>query len=349
MQLEEAVQHDILTRSQAEALWSFLQTKAQPLAVAETPAPASSRFTFTNVLYYLGGLIAIGAMTLFMTLGWAAFGGWGGFAISSIYAIAALFATRMLLQKGLATPAGIMSALTIALVPLAIYSLQNGLGMWSGDRPYRDYHYIIDWRWAVMEIATLLAGTLVLYFFRLPFGLMPISVTLWYMSMDFAPLLAGGDDHVTAQFRRIVSIVFGAAMLLVAMWVDARSKRRPDYGFWLYFFGSLAFWGALSLMDSGTQLGKLIYALINVALIFIGAILARRIFTVLGGLGLTGYLGYLSYSVFKDSLLFPFALTAIGLALVLLGIWWQKHEAEIQQQFRGLLPGALRAVVETAG
>jgi hypothetical protein len=34
----------------------------------------------------MGGLIAIGAMTLFMNLGWESFGGWGIFFISLAYA-----------------------------------------------------------------------------------------------------------------------------------------------------------------------------------------------------------------------------------------------------------------------
>lgn len=349
-QLDDAVQRGILTRGQADELWRFLAA-AEPSAGAEParPVQVASRFTFTNVLYYFGGLIAIGAMTLFMTLGYEAFGGWGIFVISGIYAALALAATHFLMQRGLTTPAGIMAALAISLVPLAIYGLQNGMGSWPVGRPYRDYHVLIDWRWAVMELGTLLAGAVVLFFYRAPFAVMPLAVTLWYMSMDFAPLLAGGNEDADWRFRKLVSMVFGVLMLILAGYVDVRTRRRPDFGFWLCFFGAVAFWGALSMMDSGSQLGKFLYAVLNAGLIFIGAVLGRRIFTVLGGLGVCGYLGYLSYSVFKDSLLFPLALTAIGLGLVAMGIWWQKHEHEIQQRFRGVLPGPLRSVVEAEG
>jgi hypothetical protein len=50
---------------------------------------------------------------------------------------------------------------------------------------------------------------------------------------------------------------------------------------------------------------------------------------VLGALGVAGYLGYLSHRVFQDSLMFPFALTLLGLGVVALGIWWQRHEDRI--------------------
>ena len=337
---DQAVARGIVSTGQSDELWRFFGDTAPP--------PASGPgFTFTNVLYYFGGMIAIGAMTLFMTLGWQAFGGWGMFAIATAYALAALLGARLLLNKNLPTPAGILAALAVALVPLALYGLQNGLGMWPIARPYRDYQYFIDWRWAAMEIGTLAAGAIILYLYRLPFAVMPIAVTLWFMSMDFAPLLAGGMDP-DWKFRKLVSMVFGIAMLCLAMYVDIRSKRRPDYGFWLYIFGTFAFWGALSLSDSSSQLGKFLYACFNAGLIFAGAVLARRVFTVCGSLGVFGYLVYLSYSVFKDSLLFPIALTALGLALVVSGIWWQRHEAGIRAHFRSFLPSGLRESLASA-
>ena len=65
--LQDAVREGILSSEQAEALYHHLER--QP---GSGPA-----FSFTNILYYFGGLTAIGAMTLFMNLGWEQFGGWG--------------------------------------------------------------------------------------------------------------------------------------------------------------------------------------------------------------------------------------------------------------------------------
>src|SRR5690625_7445163 len=79
-QLNAAVEKNIISSSQADSLYEFL--KAQ--------SPDVPMFTFTHVLYYLGGLIAIGAMTLFMTLGWEAFGGGGVVSISLEYAVIGL-------------------------------------------------------------------------------------------------------------------------------------------------------------------------------------------------------------------------------------------------------------------
>jgi hypothetical protein len=237
-----------------------------------------------------------------------------------------------------------MATLAVVMVPLAVFGAQMALGSWDDSKPYRDYHVFIDWRWIVMEFATLAIGALLLWRYRFPFMLMPIAVTLWYMSMDLVPFLFG--DLRDWEIRKFISLWFGLAMVLLAFWVDLRSRHSRDYAFWLYLFGVLTFWGGLSLMDSGSEWGKLAYCGINVAMILLGAVLGRRVFAVFGGLGLAGYLGHLSWRVFKDSLVFPFALSALGLAIIWLGVLWQRREAEVSVRLRALLPAALRELIE---
>lgn len=346
--LDEAAARGLLATGQVPPLWDFLSARhaAQAVPVAdETP-----RFKPAHILYYLGGLLAIGAMTLFMTLGWELFGGGGLLAISLAYAAAALALTQLLLRRGLALPAGITAVLAVAMTPLALYGLQHVLGLWvDGDAPraYRQYHTLVDWRWLLMEFGTLAAGVVALWRYRLPFLVMPVAVTLWYMSMDLAPFLFGGDSGAffSAEGRR-VSTAFGLCMVIVAMWVDLRTRSRRDFAFWLYLFGVLTFWGGLTAMDSSSEAGKFVYGCINVVLIAVGAVLLRRVFAVFGGLGLAFYLGHLSHTVFKDSLLFPFALTLIGLGVIGLGILWQRHEARIGHAMRRYLPAAWRERVE---
>ena len=335
--LDRAVSAGILSAEQADRLAEFLS--ASPVA-AEQP-----RFSFVHVLYYLGGMIAIGAMSLFMTLGWNTLGGWGGFFTAVCYGVLALALTHWFLeQKQLAIPAGIMATLAVVMVPLAIFGTQMALGYWIDTKSYRDYHVFIDWRWIMMEFGTLAIGAALLWRYRFPFMMMPIAVTLWYMSMDLVPFLFG--DGFNWEIRKFVSLWFGLVMVLLAFWVDVRSRHSRDYAFWLYLFGVITFWGGLSSMNSGSEVGKLIYCGINVAMILIGAVLGRRVFAVFGGLGIAGYLGHLSYRVFKDSLLFPFTLSALGLAIIWLGVIWQRREAEWSVRLRGYLPAALRELIE---
>lgn len=336
--LEEAVATGVISSPQAGALWDFLSLRER-----DTPS-----FRPAHILYYLGGMIAIGAMTLFMTLGWERFGGGGLLAVSAAYAIVALaLAERFLARPGFAIPAGIAATLAVVMVPLGVYGLQQLLGFWA-DAPrasaYRDYHRFIDWRWLVMELATLGAAAVALWRYRLPFLVMPVAVTLWYMSMDLAPFLLGGDGQDFLSDDRLrISMAFGAAMTALAFVVDLRSDRSKDYAFWLYLFGVLAFWGALSATDSDSELGKLLYCAINLGMIAVGAALSRRVFAIFGGLGVAGYLGHLSHTVFRDSMMFPVALTAIGLAVIAAGVFWQRNEHAIGERLRSFLPDGVRA------
>jgi hypothetical protein len=338
--LDSAVREGIISAEQADHLVAHLAGSA-------APAHEQPRFTLVHVLYYLGGMIAIGAMSLFMTLGWNSLGGWGGVFISVCDGVLALALTHWLLErKHLYLPAGILATLAVVMVPLAIFFAQMALGYWGGDKPYRDYHYFIDWRWIVMEFGTLAIGAILLWRYRFPFMLMPIAVTLWYMSMDLVPFLMGQERVYDWEIRKFISFWFGLAMTLVAFWVDLRSRFSRDYAFWLYLFGVLTFWGGLSLMDSGSELGKLAYCGINVLMILTGAALGRRVFAVFGGLGVAGYLGHLSWRVFRDSMIFPLALSALGLAIIALGVLWQRREAQWSARLRGFLPAPLRELIE---
>ncbi|MEE4313368.1 MAG: hypothetical protein V2J11_02680, partial [Desulfofustis sp.] len=332
--LKQATDQGVLGEEQAERLWAFLSahTKDQP------------RFHVTHILYYLGGLIAIGAMTLFMTLGWERFGGWGLLAITLAYGIAGLALTEYLLKRRYTIPAGIVATFVVVLTPLAVYGLQSAIGLWPEGRVYRQYHTHIDWNWLLMELATLAAGAALLWRYRLPFMIMPVAVTLWYLSMDLTPFVFGRED-TTWELRKLVSLWFGLLMTLLAFWIDIRSRHSKDYAFWLYLFGVLTFWGGLSLQHSDSELSKFFYLCINLLLITVGAILSRRVFAVFGGLGVAGYLGHLAYDVFKDSMLFPFTLTIIGLAVICLGILWQKHEQTITTRLRSMVPKPLRELI----
>lgn len=335
--LQEASDQSVISAQQADQLWAFLREREQ-----DTPG-----FRFTHILYYLGGLIAIGAMSLFMKLGWEQFGGWGMCAIAYAYAGASIALTEYFLnRKHLPIPAGISAAFVVVLTPLAVYGVQHALGFWADGKVYREYHVQIDWRWILMEFATLATGAIMLWRYRLPFLVMPIAVTLWYMSMDLTPFLFG-DEDATWALRKLVSLWSGLLIMLLAFSVDIRTRHEKDYAFWLYLFGVIAFWGGLSSMHSDSELNKIIYLCINLAMILVGAVLARKVFVVFGGFGIAGYLSYLACHLFKDSMVFPFVLTAIGLGVVYLGILWPRHEQKWTEHLRALLPLALRELIES--
>ncbi len=333
--LDDAVDEDILSSEQADRLLEFLK---------KHPSTGPS-FDFTHVLYYLGGMIAIGAMTLFMTLGWEAFGGIGILVVSLVYAAIGLKLSQVFDRKGYPIPAGICATFVVALTPLAIYGLQQALGMWPDDSVYREYHRYVRWHWIYMELGTLAVGAVIAWKYKYPFLIMPIAITLWYMTMDITAIISGGDFDW--ELRKLVSMYSGLLMIGLAFWVDVRSRHSADYAFWIYIFGVIAFWGGMSLQHSDSELNKFIYFSINLLMIGIGVMLIRRVFVIFGALGCSGYLGHLASNIFEDSWLFPISLTAIGLFVIYLGILWQKHEKTITANTRKLLPTQLRELLDS--
>lgn len=332
--LDLAVTEKIISQDQADKLFSFLRG---------LPSTGPS-FDFTHILYYMGGLIAIGAMTLFMNLGWENFGGWGIFFISLGYAGTGFKLSKTFQRKGYAIPAGICATFVVALTPLAIYGIQQAMGWWPDNSVYHEYHRYIRWHWIYLELGTLAIGAIIVWIYRYPFLQMPIAVTLWYLSMDIAAMLAGGWPDF--ELRSLVSIYFGLTMTLFAFWVDFRSSKSGDYAFWLYLFGVMTFWGGMTSQHSTSELSKFVYCCINLLLIGAGVIIVRRVFVIFGTVGCTIYLGHLANKVFKDSWLFPITLTAIGLVIIYLGVLWQKNEKNITRKVRNYLPVQLRDFLE---
>lgn len=332
---DAAVSQGILSEGQSIDLIEFLKSRPE----------SSPGFTFTNLLYYFGGMIAIGAMTIFMNLGWERFGGWGIFFFALGYAVVGIVLSGFFKNRKQPVPAGICATFVVALVPLAIYGLQIANGWWPDDSTYREYHRYIRWHWIYLELGTLAAGAIMLWLYRYPFMVMPVAVTLWYMSMDVAAMLmANGYDW---EFRAFVSMWFGLATILLAFWVDLRSRNSGDFAFWLYLFGVIAFWGGLTSQSSDSELAKFLYFCTNIGLILVGAILVRQVFVVFGALGAAVYLGHLAETVFRDSWLFPIALAAIGLLIVYGGLVWNRHHERLTNRLRALLPPPVRELIES--
>ena len=339
------ITHDDLASVAAEHRLSAADAGQLWNALAARHA-ARPRFDAAHVAYYFGALVIISAMGFFMTLAWSRVGGIGLTAFALAYAVAFWFAGESLWKRGLSTPGGLLFTMAVSMTPLAVYGIQNALGIWPQGDPaaYRGYYTHVRVSWIIIELATIGVGTAAIVSRPFPFLTAPIAFALWFMSMDLTPLVFGASD-ADWESRKWVSMWFGLAMLLVAYWIDLRNRLGQDFAFWGYLFGVLAFWGGLSLMDSGGELSKLAYCLINVGLIVLSVLLRQRSFIVFGSLGVLGYLGYLSYRVFQDSLLFPVALTVLGMLIIYAGVIYERHASAIAVRMQTSLPEELRALV----
>jgi hypothetical protein len=139
----------------------------------------------------------------------------------------------------------------------------------------------------------------------------------------------------------VITASFGVLMLLAGYLTDVRSKKE-DFAFWLYLFGLLALSGSLSSMNSGSELKSLLFGVLHLGFMAVAILLHRRTFMVFGALGVLGYLGHLAHKVFEDSIIFPFALGFIGIAIMVFGICYQKNRESIEKAMQRSLPESIR-------
>ncbi len=305
------------------------------------------RFDLTHVLWYAGALIIIGAMGLFTTDAFNRMGGWALAACGAVYAIVAAAAGHYLWStKNLRVPGGLLLAVAVFMVPMIVYGIQDALDLWKyaqGDPgEYKNVFPYIHGSWLYMEIATMITAFAVVSRYKFSFILLIAAVVGWFMSMDLAMWFTGDPnnywDHST---RRTVSIVYGLAMMAVAWIMDVRNRSESDLPFWLHIFGALTFWGGLSWSDGGTAFEKFLYCAICISLIAFSLFMNRRVYSVFGALGVSIYLGYLANDVFDDMIGFSFALSAIGLGIIFLGLYLHRNRDRLAAGMDALLPSAI--------
>jgi hypothetical protein len=322
-----------ISTEQAQQLWTRLTTATE----------GQQKFDAMHVAYYFGGMIVIGAMTFFFSLAWERVGGAGILALALAYGcLFGFLGPHLFHARRLYVAGGLLTAVAVCMTPLAVYGLERALGWWPQGNPgtYHDYHVWVKGSWLFMELATLAAGGVALPLVRFPFLTAPMAFALWYMTMDLTPLLFGQKDFTGSQ-QLWVSVVFGAGILAFAYLVDRRT--RDDYAFWLYLFGLAAFWGGLSLMDSGGPWSRFGYCVVNIILIAVSAVLTRPVFAVFGSFGVAGYLSYLAFRLFRDSLFLPMALTLIGVGVIMATVAYQRNRTRIDAYIVSVLPdGFLR-------
>lgn len=336
--LRAAVSAGVIDSASAEKLIAFLAKRPGK----ESGVPVA-KFDAAHLLWYAGALIVIGAMGLFSTLAFSQMGGSALTFTAITYAVAFTVAGHNLWHKrNLKTPGGLLITIAVAMAPLAIYGIQEELGWWGKfGKPgtVQDFYTWIKGSWVFMEAGAIVAGVIALRFFRFPFIVAVIAVALWFMSMDIVPWIAG-NARPSFELKRQVSVWFGLAVLAVAWIVDYRG-RDADFAFWLHLFGLMAFWGGITATESSNEFGKAMYCLLNVGLLLLSIILVRRAYALFGALGVTAYLGHLADVVFKNSLLFPFALSLIGVAVIAAGLLYHRKQEAISAWLAANLPEAI--------
>jgi hypothetical protein len=310
---------------------------------ATPPVENAEGLNVPTIACYLGAIVIMSSLGWFLFDQWEDLGDTGVLACSSAFALV-FAAGGHLLHRRLhyRVAGGLLWTCAISMVPLITYAAQHVCGLWPGmGDDYAEmqaYFTRISEHWLIMELATVVAGLVVLRFVRFSFLMFPVAIALWFASMDIATIFH--DGTLAWSTRSWCSIGFGACVLAYAFWLDHRSKE--DLAFWLYLAGLMAFWGGMTMRYDGPEWHKTLYAIINLALAIAGVYLRRRTFLVFATLGLLVYLGHLSADVYRHAMWFPPVAALVGLFVILLGAYLQRHRTTIDAMFDRARPQRLR-------
>lgn len=323
-QLEEAVKNNIFSAEQIDKFREQVKNSAGNVT------------KFQKVLYYGGGLLIISAMTWLMGTSWNNFGDIGITIISALYIVVFLIAGYILFfKKDLEIAGGLLFSVSIAVVPLFVFSLMRIFDFWPEEWQYEYYYSWVRGKWIILELSLILAALPILIKTKFPFHVFLIAGSLWFFSMDIVPIIYK-ETYITWTERAHISMIFGLIIIGIGYFADIKFKK--DYSFWLYLFGSMTLTAGLSVFYNENTFKLALLCFSNIILILFSIFINRNVFLVFGTIGLIEFLGRISWIFFQDSVLFPFALTIIGILLISSGIFFQKNKKTIEEKFVNKLP-----------
>lgn len=344
--LERALSRGLITLDQHASL--------SALASEDGAAPREMPrgFNWVTVTYALGAMLVVFAGGWFLAQRWLQLGPAGVLAMVTLYAAIAVAASRWLERREFREAAGIAMMVAVSLMPVAVWALESMTGWWPVEtwgQPYYPYYQPAEAsRWLIAELATILAGLLVLRRREWSAVVFPIAVALFGLVMHVPRAL---DIDLTPVLERWIMMTGALFVCAVADATDRATPRqaepgRGDMAFPLWLTGLLSL--AIALLSMWPAAGALRHGL---PLLAIGAVavalyMGRRTHLIFGIFALFMYLFYLAAEVFRSTAYFPIALAVLGGALLAATVWLQRRFPTLasrltaQRGGRGGLPGS---------
>jgi len=282
-------------------------------------------WTSVSFLFYLGALtVLVSAVWLLSILsdhyGKPAFVGWALLVVA--FAGVCAFAFR---RAGRPLLGGLFAFVTVPLFAVFLGALEDWFG-WlpSNDTsPLHGFHLGL----ILIELLTVALALRLLGVFKFPLLVLAAAGGGWYLVTDV--LSSGGDWSAT------VSILFGLMLLPFAV------AATPVYGFWLHVVSGLTIGGGLLQLWHTSDTDWILIAIVGLVYVWLGGVLERSSWTVLGALGLFlstahfvdkwfGGISFFSFFGFggetpKHDWARPVSYAVLGFVFVLLGLLLERR------------------------
>jgi hypothetical protein len=355
--LNAAVEQGIVTAEQADALRVLERGDSGGALHAETArshpgaAHAHSResrsgFNWTSIAYGAGALAVVFAFGWFLIDRWRTLGPEGVLVVIAVYAAVFIVATRLLRREGFELAAGVSALLAVMLTPIAAWAIQRLLGVWpapvaqprSGfylERPHDQWESV---RWIVLSLSTMAAALVAIRALRFPLLSLPVVSALICLPQLLLWLLM--PEPAGMHSRGWLLLSTGGMLLAVAYSMERRNSAigqlrtgakagvnpfsAGDHAFW-YHLGALfaASAGMLILWD-GYPENRHLAPVFAVMAATLSLTLRRPMYLIFGAAGFMGWLGYVTFDVFRNSTAFPIVLATFGILIILATVWLQR-------------------------
>jgi hypothetical protein len=273
-----------------------------------------------QALVGLGVILVIGAHAWWSTTGYESLGIGLVLALTVIWQVGFLVAAEWAKRSGYGILEAGFAGVVAFYTPLTIFSIERLLGARFEDNNYADFYPWISGGWVFMEIGAIAVAAALLWRYRRPFLLLPVSLFSGFLVMDATARILGNglDDEKT--LTRLV-LAGGIALGLGAVTLDLRGWRR--FAFWPHLTSIwLVAWGLPFCTGSHT------WSLFAVAAVdlLIGVWLARILYLAAGAI-----IGWIAISMNAHGAAFPFILMVGGLLFIVTAIWLAKAESPLRR------------------
>ena len=154
-----------------------------------------------------------------------------------------------------------------------------------------------------------------------------------------------GHKNITPKIFFTSNMIFGAVLSIVGFIKDRLVKA--DYSMWMYFVGSVEFFMfAMFLLDAlniGSWQDQIICFILSLIYIFIGLMIQRKPFSIIGILGVIEYIMYLEFEhIEHNTTLLTSVVLVTGLIILYAGVWYNKNVDKLRSFIESKLPEKIR-------
>lgn len=325
--LDAAVSLGIISADQASAIRGLAPARAAP----ERALPAGG----ATLGYLLGAITVLVAMGWFLADRWTWLGSGGVLAVGLLYAALFALVARQLYRDGYRVAGAVATVLAVGMAPLVTLAVLDLVGWLGNPSPaacrYPDFAF-----WTcraeelIVELVTLAAALIALRQTRAALLLLPIAgIGLRFVFHAADALWRQGLGALSAGWVWVM----GASLLLAVAYAVEREQADDDYAVWLHLAAAVSALTAVLMLVG--QIEAYRHLLIPLALLAFAFSLrmARAVWTVVGLIWFVAYLGWLAGEVFRETPFFPIVLAALGIGVIIVTVWIQRHSAQLVARF----------------